>query len=186
MLCQAGFVGPTERPRDTALRKLYEKTRMKEVYLEQLAAFADPGRDFRGWIPSIAYLALVPAETNFSDDTAEWAPARNPPPLAFDHAEILAKALDRVEGKLWWSNVAVGILPDAFSMAEARSVYEAVAETQYDPATFARDLQATGLVEPVGRRRAATRGRPALLYRFSSRDLRWGSGRRKRIKAQGA
>ena len=56
-----GFVGAGERPLDTALRKLHEKTGLLEPYVEQLGAFADPGRDPRGWIPSIAYLALVPA-----------------------------------------------------------------------------------------------------------------------------
>src|SRR4051812_16064756 len=53
-----GFVGSGERPAETALRKLGEKTGLRDTYIEQLGAFADPGRDPRGWIPSIAYLAL--------------------------------------------------------------------------------------------------------------------------------
>src|SRR5262249_55060419 len=36
-----GFVGPTERAADTALRKLLEKTGVEAPYLEQLGAFAD-------------------------------------------------------------------------------------------------------------------------------------------------
>src|SRR3954449_3684044 len=53
-----GFVGPTESPAATALRKLQEKAGVGEVYLEQLATFADPTRDPRGWIPSVAFVAL--------------------------------------------------------------------------------------------------------------------------------
>ena len=49
-----GFVGIGERPADTARRKLEEKTGLRYTYLEQLGAFAEPGRDPRGWIPSIA------------------------------------------------------------------------------------------------------------------------------------
>ena len=49
-----GFVGPGERPDDTVRRKLREKTGLGDTYFEQLGAFADPGRDPRGWIPSIA------------------------------------------------------------------------------------------------------------------------------------
>jgi 8-oxo-dGTP diphosphatase len=101
--------------------------------------------------------------------------------LAFDHEEILRAALDRVRGKLWWSNIAVGILPGAFTMAEARRVYEAIAGATYDPSTFARDLRATGLIEAAGRDRRATGGRPASLYAFSSRGPAWGAGRRKRV-----
>src|ERR1700709_303744 len=54
------FVGPDEDPAQTVRRKLVDKTGVDEPYLEQLATFAHPDRDPRGWIPSIAYLALVP------------------------------------------------------------------------------------------------------------------------------
>ena len=176
-----GFVGERERPLDTARRKLREKTGLRQAYLEQLGAFADPGRDPRGWIPSIAYLALVPPRTEPRDAAARWIHARGRPRLAFDHRTILAAAVERVEGKLWWSNVAVGMLAGAFTMSEARAVYESIAAARYDPATFARDLKATGLVEPTGEQRSDGPGRPAALYRFRTRAQAWGAGHRKRV-----
>jgi 8-oxo-dGTP diphosphatase len=176
-----GFVGAGERPRDTALRKLHEKTGLGAPYVEQLGAFADPARDARGWIPSIAYLALVPPDTDVPDASARWIPARGDTPLAFDHAEVLAAAVERLEGKLWWSNITVGILPGPFALSDARHVYEAVAQTRYDPATFGRDLKATGLIEATGEQRTVGPGRPAAMYRFTSDRPAWGAGRRKRI-----
>lgn len=176
-----GFVGQSESPEATARRKLLEKTGLRDVYLEQLATFAEPGRDPRGWIPSIAYLALVPPGASPSDPEAGWLPARGRRRLAFDHRQILGAALDRLDGKLWWSNVAVGVLPRAFTMTEARRVYEAIAGTTYDPATFARDLKSTGLIEATGKQREQGSGRPAALYRFRSKRLQWGAGRRKRV-----
>lgn len=173
-----GFVDPRESPADTATRKVREKGGVTSAFLEQLATFATPGRDPRGWIPSVAHMALVPAATVA---TGRWVAAAEHPPLAFDHDEILATAVDRVRGKLWWSNVAVGILPGEFTLAQARRVYEAIAGTAYDPSTFARDLKATGLIEPVGREAQATGGRPAALYAFAERTPVWGEGRRKRI-----
>ncbi len=178
-----GFVGAGERPLDTALRKLHEKTGLQEPYVEQLGAFADPGRDPRGWIPSIAYLALVPPATRVPDASARWTLARRPEPLAFDHEEVLAAAVARLEGKLWWSNVTVGMLPGAFALSDARRIYEAIAQVSYDPATFGRDLKATGLIEPTGEQRATGPGRPAAMYRFTSDRPTWGAGRRKRIAA---
>jgi 8-oxo-dGTP diphosphatase len=162
---------------ETARRKLAETTGFDQPYLEQLATFADPGRDPRGWIPSIAHLALVPPAGR-----GEWARVADLSPLAFDHARIVEAALDRVRGKLWWSNVAVGILPGAFTLSEARAVYEAIAGVEYDPATFSRDLRATGLIEPTGEVRAEARGRPAALYRFRAHVPRWGAGHRKRVR----
>src|SRR3954464_9043578 len=101
-----GLVGRREAPEDTARRKLAEKTGLRDVYLEQLGAFADPDRDPRGWVPSIAYLALVPPGTESPHPAARWVRATGRRRLAFDHRTILATALDRVRGKLWWSNVA--------------------------------------------------------------------------------
>ena len=161
---------------------LAEKTGLEEeLYLEQLATFADPGRDPRGWIPTVAHLALVPANTEAADVSARWVRADEPPELAFDHAQILAEALERVRGKLWWSNIAVGILPGAFTLAQAREVYDAIAGTAYDAGTFARDLRATGLVASTGEQRRETGGRPAALYAFTEREPAWGAGRRKRV-----
>ena len=176
-----GFVGPDEAPLATVRRKLRDKTGLRQPYLEQLGAFADPGRDPRGWIPSIAYLALVPPDTEAEEADARWVPARGRTRLAFDHRKILRTAVERVEGKLWWSNIAVGILPGAFAMSEARAVYEAISGTAYDPATFARDLRATGLVQATGEQRSGGPGRPAALYRFTSHKHAWGAGHRKRV-----
>jgi 8-oxo-dGTP diphosphatase len=178
-----GFVGIGERPLDTALRKLHEKTGLEAPYVEQLGAFADPVRDPRGWIPSIAYLAPVPPGTVVPDASAHWIPARGDAPLAFDHREVLDAAVQRLEGKLWWSNITVGMLPGAFTLSDARRVYEAIAQTRYDPATFGRDLKATGLIEATGEQRATGPGRPAAMYRFTSTRPEWGAGRRKRIAA---
>lgn len=177
-----GFVGPQESPEDTAIRKLQEKTGLERVHLEQLATFAEPGRDPRGWIPTIAHLALVPPETEPTDPAAGWVPADHPPVLVYDHTQILAAAADRVRGKLWWSNVAVGILPGEFTLAQARQTYEAIAATTYDPSTFARDLRATGLIIAAGTQPATTGGRPAARYRFIQQQPSWGAGRRKRVR----
>jgi 8-oxo-dGTP diphosphatase len=73
------------------------------------------------------------------------------------------------------------VLPGAFALSDAREVYEAISGRGYDPATFARDLRATGLVEPTGEERREGPGRPAALYRFTTRDPAWGAGRRKRV-----
>jgi 8-oxo-dGTP diphosphatase len=176
-----GFVGPDERPDDTARRKLREKTGLGDTYFEQLRAFADPGRDPRGWIASIAYLVLVPPGTEPTDESARWIRARTRRRLAYDHRTILKCAIERLERRLWWSNITVGILPGSFTMTDARRVYEAIAGVRYDGGTFARDLKATGLVVATGDHRAGGPGRPGSLYRFASSEQSWGAGHRKRL-----
>src|SRR5215208_3384387 len=86
-----GFVGTEESPRQTAERKLREKTGVGAVHLEQLRTYADPDRDPRGWLPSIAYLALVPPEAlpeeRPADREADWHRIDDLPRLALDHGQ---------------------------------------------------------------------------------------------------
>ncbi|WP_024865972.1 NUDIX hydrolase [Butyrivibrio sp. FCS014] len=55
-----GFIKPDETAYQAAARKLNEETGLKDIYLDQIYTFTKPGRDPRGWVMSIAYLALVP------------------------------------------------------------------------------------------------------------------------------
>jgi 8-oxo-dGTP diphosphatase len=105
-----GFVEPHEPLEVAARRELREETGLEPIHLEQLAAFGDPRRDPRGWTISIAFLAhldesdLLEQELQASSDAAKasWFDLRDLPPMAFDHAAILAYArcsLDGVRGQ---------------------------------------------------------------------------------------
>ena len=96
-----GFVDENEKLIDAARRELKEETGVEVPDIEQLYTAGDPGRDPRGWTVSVAYLARVdPALlTPVAADDAEavgWFPVDEPPPLAFDHAMILARARGRI------------------------------------------------------------------------------------------
>src|SRR5919107_2862599 len=99
-----GFVGASEAPSETAERKLREKTGVGSVHLEQLRTYADPARDPRGWLPSIAYMALVRPETLPAESPAgreaSWHAVDALPPLALDHATIIEDALWRLRYRL--------------------------------------------------------------------------------------
>jgi len=99
-----GFVEPYEPLEDAARRELWEETGARPARLEQLHTFGDPGRDPRGWTVSVAYLAVLDEDAaqafhpQGGDDAANaaWFDLLDPPPLAFDHAEILACARKRL------------------------------------------------------------------------------------------
>jgi 8-oxo-dGTP diphosphatase len=67
-----------------------------------VGTFADPGRDPRGWTASAAYLANLGLEESCvfpGEDAAEarWFFVDEMPELAFDHSEIVAAALWRLD-----------------------------------------------------------------------------------------
>ena len=168
-----GFMSPSERPEETAQRKLTEKTGVGAVYLEQLQTYADPDQDPRGWIPTIAYLALIDAAVLREDSNARWVPVDDLPALAFDHARIVGDGVERLRGKLWWSNIAVGLLPERFTMPQARAVFEAISGVAYEPSNFRRELDQSGLVRATGNVARHRPGRPAALYEFVERRPAW-------------
>jgi 8-oxo-dGTP diphosphatase len=167
-----GFVGAEESPEQTAERKLREKTGVGSVHLEQLRTYAEPDRDPRGWLPSIAYLALVAPEAlpdeRPADRDASWHPVHDLPPLALDHARIVDDGLwrlrARVADKAWFVRVGGGLLPETFTLRQAQRLYEALRGEAVDTANFRRDVKATGLLADTGMRRSDGPGRPGTLY----------------------
>ena len=168
-----GFVGTDESPEQTAERKLREKTGVGSVHLEQLRTYADPRRDPRGWLPSIAYMALVAPEALPDEGPpgreASWHSVDGLPELALDHALIVDDGLwrlrARVADKTWFVRVGGGLLPERFTLAQSQRLYEALRGEPVDPANFRRDIRATGLLADTGEQRSEGPGRPGRVYR---------------------
>ena len=167
-----GFVGVNESPEQTAERKLREKTGVGSVHLEQLRTYAEPDRDPRGWLPSIAYMALVAPEALPAEGPAgreaSWHALEALPDLALDHARIVDDAVwrlhARVADKAWFVRVAGGLLPDRFTLSQAQRLYEALRGEAVDPANFRRDVRATGLLSDTGDLHSEGPGRPGRVY----------------------
>ncbi|GGZ22002.1 DNA hydrolase [Streptomyces olivaceoviridis] len=93
-----GHVDKGETSLDASMRELEEETGITVPAddLRQVGAFDAPGRDPRGRYVSVAYTATLPAlvaPTAGDDATAaRWWPLTALPDLAFDHADILARA----------------------------------------------------------------------------------------------
>jgi 8-oxo-dGTP diphosphatase len=165
-----GFVGMDESLEDAALRELEEETGLRDVYLEQLYTFGDPDRDPRGRTITIAYFALVPGAVpglRAGDDAAEarWWSVYDLPPLAFDHADILAYALQRLRYKLEYTAVGFELLPEPFTLSELQAAYEVILGEALDKRNFRRKITGAGVIEETGGYRTGE-GRPAKLYRF--------------------
>jgi 8-oxo-dGTP diphosphatase len=157
-----------------ARRELEEETGVSGLALEQFHAFGAPGRDPRGRYVTVAYLTMVRPDRlspKADDDAAAvgWFAVESLPPLAFDHAEIIAMARRRLRRRLEESALAFGYLPDAFTLDELRRLHEVVRGEPIEPRAFRTWAMTTDLVEDAGR--ASTGGRrPARLYRAIARE----------------
>lgn len=169
-----GPLAPEDDLTTSAAKSLNRTTGLKPRYLEQLYAFGKINRS-PDRVVSIVYWALVRSdeEQNASlDENVEWFVADEVPALAFDHNDIVSYALSRLRSKITWSPIAHGFLNDEFTLAELRSVHEAVLGRQLDPANFRRQLLAGDVVEATGSFVTGTSHRPPALYRFIPRNKR--------------
>lgn len=169
-----GFVQPDDELAAAALRELSEETGLRRPpsHLEQLKTYASPGRDPRMRVASVAYLALVPnppePRPGGAAAAAAWIAVGTAleTGLAFDHATILADAVERARGKLEYTSLATAFCGPEFTMSQLRRVYEVVWGTRLDPRNFHRKItRAEGFLLETGHTMIDGPGRPAALYR---------------------
>lgn len=179
MALPGGFLRDEAEPIEAAAsRELAEETGMDAdtLHLEEFGVYGDPGRDPRGRVVSVAYLAIMPwlpdpvAGTDAAD--ARWAGVDDVLSgrmgLAFDHRRIVADGVERARRKLENTALATAFCGPLFTISELQRVYEAVWGIPLDPRNFSRKIQGTRdfIVPADGTKKGA--GRPARLFRAGS------------------
>jgi len=147
-----GFCEPSETVAESAARELVEETGIRDLHLEELGVFSRPGRDPRGWVVSVAHVAVLPAsrrgEAKGGDDAraagffsivpngsgghALVDRAVTAGALAFDHDEILSRAIERLRARA--DVLGPELFGRAMPPAEARRALEDALARAGDPA----------------------------------------------------
>jgi 8-oxo-dGTP diphosphatase len=169
-----GFIQYGEELEGAAYRVLSDEASLGigAVHLEQVRTFGTPGRDPRGHVVSVAFMALgadLPDPRRGEDvaDARWWALSDlDGITLAFDHATVLEASIERARSKLEYTTLAVTFLPEEFTISQLRGVYESVWGRTLDAGNFHRKAtRSEGFLEELDRHAAPTGGRPARLYR---------------------
>ena len=119
-----GFLEDSDASAEAAAgRELYEETHLEGLSLEQLHTFAQAGRDPRERVISIAFTAVVAKERyqpRGGDDArqAQWFAIDGLPPLAFDHAAIIAMAIERLCQRIQTGPTGMGLADAPAVMAQ--------------------------------------------------------------------
>ena len=146
-------------------RSLRDKANIRGLRPRQLHVFDDPHRDDRGWVLSVAHLAVVRLDRLASrfPETTRLMPASSPGRLTYDHADIIGRAVDELRSRYRTQPDPDRLLGDEFTLRQLRLAHEAVAGEAFQRDGFRRrmedHLNATGMTITEGR------GRPAELFR---------------------
>lgn len=167
-----GFVLPEESLEEAVERELQEETGAGITYLEQLYTFGAPARDPRNRVVSVAYFALVnPAQFELvaASDAAEvrWFPCAKLPALAFDHADIVAYALQRLQAKLAYEPIGLNLLETDFRFSDLEKLYESILNRSIDRRNFRKKFLGFGILTETTIQHSGQKGRPGTLFRFN-------------------
>lgn len=171
---------------DAARRVLTELTGLKNIPLQQFRAFGskDRTKDPKDvhWlehaqkahverIVTVAYVALVKIGRTIARDMegseALWVPVDALPPLAFDHNEIIAAALEHLRtGAVTDPSVLYDLLPRKFTVTQLRTLYEVIFGVKLDPANFYKKMTQMPYVVALDERERGVAHRAARFFRF--------------------
>ena len=145
-----GWLQENEGLNEAADRILFEHTGLKDVYLEQLASFGNPHRDPVMRTVSVPYKALVNIEEYdqklANKVTTKWFSLKALPKLLFDHAEMVALAVERLKANASLYPIGFELLPDKFTLPQLQNLYEAIFDTQFDKRNFTRKIFSTNIL----------------------------------------
>lgn len=172
------LMGLEESAEACAESLLREMLPVRGAYMEQLYTFSEVERDPRGRVITVAYLVIVPwsqlEEVLDQPQVLLRAFASDAVPgeegLAFDHGQIIQTGVQRLRGKIGYTELGFHFLncPEAFTLGELQSIFEAVSGETLDTSNFRRSIlgryEAAGRIRLTEGARKQGRGRPAALY----------------------
>ncbi|MBX4151823.1 MULTISPECIES: NUDIX hydrolase [Paenibacillus] len=88
--------------------------------------------------------------------------------LAFDHAKIIACAIERLRGKVNYTDIALHLMPELFTLTELQQVYEVIMDKELLKAAFRRKV--ADLVAETDHYTENAGHRPSRLYRRKLED----------------
>ncbi|MFC1732285.1 NUDIX domain-containing protein [candidate division KSB1 bacterium] len=169
-----GFVENDENLEVAAARELQEETNVKGIFLKQLSAYGDVGRDPRGRIVTVSFMALIDSDkfkliATSDAEAAAWFSIYELPNLAFDHKKILDDTLSELRYEIQTTNIAFQLLPKKFTLTELQKAYEVILDTQLDKRNFRKRVDALGILKPLAESKMEGAHRPAKLYSFKEK-----------------
>jgi hypothetical protein len=170
-----------------AARILKDITGLDNIYLEQFQTFGSTDRvaaekdqlwlkhinqGFADRIITVGYFSLIDntkVTLSQKDKKVQWFPVDAIPgiEMAFDHKQILYKALDVLRNKVKTDPIGFELLPERFTLTQLQKLYEVLLGTSFDKRNFRKKVGQMHYVIPLKEKQKGVAHKPAQLYLFS-------------------
>jgi 8-oxo-dGTP diphosphatase len=174
---------------DAAKRVMKELTSLKGIYLKQFYTFGDPMRvknlKDQDWLRlfrahperrviTVGYYSLVkmdeysPKASSFAAKT-KWVDVYNIPDLAFDHNEIVDRAIEILRHELIADNIGFELLPEKFTLSELQHLHEIILNKKLDKRNFRKNMLKIEQLTPLEEKQKGVLHKPAQLYHYKKK-----------------
>ncbi|GAB6010707.1 NUDIX hydrolase [Viscerimonas tarda] len=165
-----GFIRVDENIDEAATRVLSEYTGIENIYMEQVGAYGEVGRDIGERVISIAYYALIDMQT-FDDELCEthnarWVELEKVNELVFDHNRILSDTLNILKKKAATQPVGFNLLPEKFTLPQLQTLYEAIYQRPLDKRNFRKRILEMDILKKHADKDKSSSKRGAYYYSF--------------------
>jgi 8-oxo-dGTP diphosphatase len=164
------FLHKGETLADAVERSLRDKAGAHGIRPRQLHVFDAPERDDRGWVLSVAHVAVVrpdQLESLESGPAAEvrLVPVDRPGELVWDHSDIVRLAKQHIRSRYLSRPDPDRLLGTKFTLRELHQVHEDVAGDKLPRDKFRRAMEPQLIPTGVINDNTGARGRPAEFFR---------------------
>lgn len=166
-----GFVRSDESLSETVSRVVFEYTGIQDVFMEQVGAYGEIGRDIGERVVSLAYYALIDIQS-FDEQlckvhNARWQELDKVGDLIFDHNQILNDTMAILRNKAATKPLGFNLLPEKFTLPQLQSLYEAIYQTELDKRNFRKKILEMNILEKQEDKDKSSSKRGAFYYKFN-------------------
>ena len=91
--------------------------------------------------------------------------------MAYDHKEIIAKAVGMLQQKMEHSNIVYSLLPKEFTLSDLQGIYEIILGKAFDKRNFRKKMLSLHMLKSLSKKKLGEANRPAALFSFKSHSL---------------
>jgi 8-oxo-dGTP diphosphatase len=123
---------------------------------------------------TVGYYSLVkmedyePKASSFAGK-AKWVDVYSIPELAFDHNEIVDRAIDILRHELIADNIGFELLPEKFTLTELQHLHEIILNKKLDKRNFRKNVLKMEHLKPLEEKQKGVLHKPAQLYQYKSK-----------------
>jgi hypothetical protein len=165
-----GFVRENESLNETVSRVVADYTGVENVYMEQIGAYGDVGRDPGERVISIVYYALIDMqqfdEKLKKQHNAEWININDVGALILDHNQFLKDTIRLLRRRTATRPVGFNLLPEKFTLPQLQSLYEAIYQRPVDKRNFRKKIFEMDILEKLDEKDKSASKRGAYYYKF--------------------